>query len=137
MRHDQPRRVSGKTANSTTAATSDRKLATCQPVNVAALMAAPPVENKKAAAASCRRWRTGAGSIWWRLFYGVGSVIRATHQRPRFHVRESHLIASLAEVREFFGRNITDDRQVPGRGTQILAQRENIHLMRTQVAHYR
>src|SRR5689334_25335111 len=45
-------------ASNARAATSDRKLATCQPVSDAALNAAPPVENRTAALTSSRRWRT-------------------------------------------------------------------------------
>src|SRR5579863_1139700 len=63
MRHDHPRRASGSTRNRTAAATPDRKLATCQPVNVADLMAAPPVENRNAAVNRRIPLRTGYDSM--------------------------------------------------------------------------
>src|SRR5687768_7624621 len=48
------------------AATPERKLATCQPVSVVALIAAPPVLKSRAAASSCRRGSTvGAISLVW------------------------------------------------------------------------
>src|SRR5579872_2040428 len=92
IRQDQPRRASGSATNKNTAATPERKLATCQAVSVAALMAAPPVENSSAAAASSRRLRTAEDSIrGTRLLYGIRRVIGTAHQRPRLHVREAHL----------------------------------------------
>jgi hypothetical protein len=63
MRHLHPRRASGSAASRNSAATPERKLATCHAVNVAALIAAPPVENSKAAAANNNRLRTGEDSI--------------------------------------------------------------------------
>ena len=59
MRQFQPRRAAGSAASSTIAASPERKLATCQPVSVAALTAAPPVEKSSAAATICSRLRTG------------------------------------------------------------------------------
>src|SRR5690348_3799184 len=50
-----PRRAAGVMNQSATAATPERKLAICQPVSAAALIAAPPVENRKAAPRSCKR----------------------------------------------------------------------------------
>src|SRR4051795_3416157 len=47
--HDHPRRASGRNTTRTIAAIADRKHATCQPLSVIALNAAPPVENSKAA----------------------------------------------------------------------------------------
>jgi hypothetical protein len=54
MRQLQRRRDSGMTARRNSAAMPDRKLAICQPLREATLMAAPPVE-KSAAAAIIRR----------------------------------------------------------------------------------
>ena len=51
IRHDQ-RRVSGSRSITSTAATPLRAQATCQPVRLTALMAAPPVENNNAAPSS-------------------------------------------------------------------------------------
>src|ERR1035437_2202070 len=62
-RQDQPLRASGTTSSSASAATPDRKLATCQGVRAAALMAAPPVENNTAAATSSNRLRRGEDRI--------------------------------------------------------------------------
>ena len=59
MRQCHRRRASGITASSTSAARPDRKLATCQPVRLAALKTAPPVEKSSAAATSRSRLRTG------------------------------------------------------------------------------
>src|SRR5690348_3057500 len=59
IRHDHARRASGSTASNTAAATPERKQATCQPVRVAALMAAPPVEKRRAAVNRSRRLRRG------------------------------------------------------------------------------
>src|ERR1039458_6118684 len=64
IRQFQPRRAPGSTASRTTAATPARKQATCQPVRVAALMAAPPVENRIAAATSSSRLRSGETLRW-------------------------------------------------------------------------
>src|SRR5688572_17606062 len=49
------RRASGKNTQIASAATSDRNPATCQLLNAADLMAAPPVENSKAAPRICIR----------------------------------------------------------------------------------
>src|SRR4029077_364461 len=54
-RQVHPRRAAGMSNQSTTAATPERNPAICQPVNAAALIAAPPVENR--IAASARRSR--------------------------------------------------------------------------------
>src|ERR1039458_2835181 len=66
MRQDHPRRASGTTSSNAAAATADRKLATCHPVKLAALMAAPPVENRTAAATSSKRLRNGEDSMGQR-----------------------------------------------------------------------
>ena len=66
MDHVQRRRASGSTATSTSAAIPERKLATCQALSVMALMAAPPVENSRAALTSRSRLRTGEDSIRYR-----------------------------------------------------------------------
>src|ERR1039458_2106133 len=63
MRKFQPRRGWGITASKTSAATAERKQATCQPVRDADLMAAPPVENRIAAATSSNRLRSGKAVI--------------------------------------------------------------------------
>src|ERR1035437_10110628 len=59
MRQCPRRRAFGKAASSTTTATAERKLATCQPVKLDALMAAPPVEKSRPAATRSNRLRTG------------------------------------------------------------------------------
>jgi hypothetical protein len=51
----QPPRAAGVMSQMAIAATPERKLAICQPLNAAALIAAPPVENSTAAARSCSR----------------------------------------------------------------------------------
>src|SRR5256885_1953202 len=56
MRQLQPRRASGRTANRNGAATAARKPATCHAVIGPDLMAAPPVENRKALPPS-RAWQ--------------------------------------------------------------------------------
>ena len=63
IRQLQPRRAWGSAASRTSAATPERKQATCQPVRVADLMAAPPVENRIAAATSSSRLRIGEAVI--------------------------------------------------------------------------
>ena len=63
IRQLHPRRAWGNAASRTSAATPARKQATCQPVRVAALMAAPPVENRIAAATSSSRLRIGEAVI--------------------------------------------------------------------------
>ncbi len=56
-----------------TAATPERKHATCQAVNVVALIAAPPVEKRKAAPRTCRRERALLALVvsWPGRFRGV------------------------------------------------------------------
>src|ERR1041384_5885136 len=60
-----PPRAPGPPASRNPAATADRKHATCHPVTVAALIAAPPVENNNAESSSANRYRTV-------FYYGCG-----------------------------------------------------------------
>jgi hypothetical protein len=55
------RRASGRISRSTTAATTERKLATAHPLKEMDLMRAPPVENRAAAASTARREPRGVG----------------------------------------------------------------------------
>src|ERR1700742_4871204 len=80
MLHVHPRRVLGIAASNTIAATSERKLATCQPVRDAALKTAPPVEKSSAAKANNRRWRTGEFTTL-RYHAGVGPTQPAAGHR--------------------------------------------------------
>src|SRR5581483_9804644 len=113
IRHVHPRRACGSAISRNTAAAPERKLATCQAVSVAALIAAPPVENSNAAAASSSRFRTGEDSITGtRLLYRIRRVIRTAHQRPRFHVREAHLHARAPQLVELRRRYVPHDRQM-------------------------
>ena len=57
-------------------------------------------------------------------------VIRTAHQRSRFHVARSPFVALAAELVEFLGRDVAHDRQMPGRGPQILSERQNVHRVR-------
>src|SRR5688572_7598087 len=58
--HDHPRRAAGRRRSTTSAATPERKLATCQLVSAVALIAAPPVEKSSAAPRISRRLRVDA-----------------------------------------------------------------------------
>src|SRR5215831_15890972 len=71
-----------------------------------------------------------------RLLHGVGCVIRAAHQRSRFDMRESHLVPRAPEFVELGGRNVPHNRQVLGRGPQILAQRQYVDVVGAEVAHH-
>jgi hypothetical protein len=55
----KPRRAAGSMRSTAIAATAERNDATCQPVRCVALIAAPPLENKIAAAKIARRARIG------------------------------------------------------------------------------
>src|SRR6516162_9529293 len=141
MRHDQPFRASGKAPSRKMAATPERKLATCQAEKLAALMAAPPVENSTAAAASISWLRTGedcmgATDSLRTTGQMMGGVIGASHQGPCFHVRESHFPAGQAEGSELLRRNVSHNRQVPRRRSQVLAERQDIDAAGAQVAHH-
>src|SRR5881394_1592484 len=81
-RHEYPRRASEVINPSASTAIPDRKLATCQPVSDVALIAAPPVENRSAAA----RRRSGAeirtsmifsGTSYYLLYLTVSTSRRA------------------------------------------------------------
>src|SRR3954467_2761183 len=58
--HDHPRRAARSNRNTVSAATPERKLATCQLVSAVALIAAPPVEKSSAAPRISRRLRVVA-----------------------------------------------------------------------------
>src|SRR5690348_8483456 len=99
-----PRRAAGVMNQSATAATPERKLAICQPVSAAALIAAPPVENRKAAPRSCNRamerdvmerkvrgGRTGGQAVGRSDGRTVGSVLPRTKRTgPSFRVPSPH-----------------------------------------------
>src|SRR5688500_9310473 len=60
MRHDHPRLAARNSRNPESAATPERKQATCQLVSAVALIAAPPVEKSSAAPRISRRLRVVA-----------------------------------------------------------------------------
>src|SRR5215217_2560497 len=62
--HDHPRRAARSSRNTVSAATPERKLATCQLVSAVALIAAPPVEKSSAAPRISRRLRVVATAFW-------------------------------------------------------------------------
>ena len=51
-------------------------------------------------------------------------------------MRESHLVSQALEFVELQLRNVADDRQMIGRRPQILADREDVDLVRSQIAHH-
>src|SRR5215218_631512 len=61
--HDHARRAAGRSRSTVSAATPERKLATCQLVSAVALIAAPPVEKSRAAARISRRLRVVATGL--------------------------------------------------------------------------
>src|SRR6266542_6990085 len=65
------------------------------------------------------------------------SVIRGTHQRSRLDVRVAHRHPGVAEPRELVGRPVALDREVHGRGSQVLADREHVGALRADVTHRR
>src|SRR5213594_3542250 len=62
-------------------------------------------------------------------------VIRAAHHRPAGNVGEAHLPRPLAVLLELRRRNEFDHWQVPQRGLQVLAEREQVALRPAQVFH--
>src|SRR2546423_14670051 len=97
VRHVQARLASGIRIHSVTAAIPDRKAAICQLPNEQALIAAPPVEKRNAAAKSNNRFRVlettarseiKAQSSAKRLRLRARLVPVADEQRPDVTVKE-------------------------------------------------
>src|SRR5580700_2539673 len=82
------------------------------------------------------RWMPGITSSKRPKLHRVAGVIRAPHQRTRFHVSETHFLAGPLEIVELVLGHVTDNRQVLPRGPQILSQRENADMVRAQIAHH-
>src|SRR5690242_12590514 len=76
----------------------------------------------------------------WPLSHSCGldlfpGVIAGTHERAGLDVLKAHRHPDVAHVAEFVGSHVAVDWNVVGRGTQILAERENVDVDGAQVAH--
>ena len=71
-----------------------------------------------------------------RYFTAFGGVIGTADQRAAFDVPEAHFVAGAAELVELDGRHVADDGQVLGRGAQVLAERQDIDVVRAEIAHH-
>src|ERR1700735_402527 len=63
-------------------------------------------------------------------------VIRAAHQRSRLYVMEAHRECCGLDLGELCRRYVASDRNVIGRRTQILAQRQDVALDVVEIANH-
>jgi hypothetical protein len=64
---------------------------------------------------------------------GLGGVVGAADEGAGFDVGEAHGEAGAAEFGELLGRGVAQDRQVLGRGPQVLADGPEIDVLGAQV----
>src|SRR5579862_6635288 len=86
-------------------------------------------------AGKCLDWTTRIASLTLLSPGGLlllEGVIRGAHQRPGFHVPESHLLAQALVFRKLTGMHEAHDGQVFARRLQILPQREDVHALSGQ-----
>src|SRR5213083_3251721 len=98
---------------------------------------------------SSSRW-AGVSVVWrlpwpWRSVSGLTGggrslhllprVVARAHQRAGFYVTIAHLEAVAAERGELVGRVISRDREMLARGTEVLADGQDVHVLRAQVPH--
>ena len=75
VRHVQARRAPGSTIHNVTAAIPDRSAAICQLPSEQALIAAPPVEKRNAAAKSNNRFRVARSGGFGARSEAMGRVV--------------------------------------------------------------
>ena len=62
-------------------------------------------------------------------------VVRRPNKRPAFNVAEAHFLADLVQLGKGVWMHELRHRKVLGRGLQLLAQRDDLAIHRTQVLH--
>jgi len=62
-------------------------------------------------------------------------VVARAHQRAGFYVTIAHLEAVAAERSELVGRVVPRDREMLTRGTEVLTDGQDVHVLRAQVPH--
>src|SRR5688572_18312692 len=62
-------------------------------------------------------------------------MVRGTNERTALHVPEAHRLALDAEHRELVGRDVAVERDMVVRGTQVLAEGEDVDIDFAQFTH--
>jgi hypothetical protein len=77
-----------------------------------------------------------------QVYYGdasrldlLPSVIARPHERAALHVTEPELHADLVEAAELVGRDVAIERDVAVRGTEVLTEREDVDVDRSEILH--
>src|SRR3954452_23643060 len=68
--------------------------------------------------------------------YLLPRVVAGPNERTAFHVTKAELHADLVEATELLGSHVPIERDMAIRRTQILAERENVDVHRSEVLHY-
>src|SRR6267143_4300630 len=70
-----------------------------------------------------------------RSLHLLPCVVARAHQRTGFYVAIAHLEAVAAELGELVGRVIPRDREMLARGSEVLADGQDVYVLRAQVPH--
>src|SRR6266568_2080192 len=81
-------------------------------------------------------WRSVSGLTGGgRSLHLLPRVVARAHQRAGFYVTIAHLEAVAAERGELVGRVISRDREMLARGTDVLADVQDLHVLREHAQH--
>src|SRR5216117_4046107 len=72
---------------------------------------------------------------WRRSLHLLPRVVARAHQRAGFYVTIAHLEAVAAERGELVGRVVPRDREMLARGTEVLADGQDVHVLCAQIPH--
>src|SRR2546421_1851802 len=70
-----------------------------------------------------------------RSLHLLPRVVARAHQWAGFHMTVAHLEAVAAERSELVGRIVARDREMLARRTEVLADGQDVHVLRAQVPH--
>src|SRR6266480_6386386 len=70
-----------------------------------------------------------------RALHLLPLVVARAHQWAGFYMTIAHLEAVAAQRSELVGRVVPRDGEVLARGTEVLADGQNVHVLRAQVPH--
>src|SRR4029077_4261148 len=81
-------------------------------------------------------WRSVSGLTGGgRSLHLLPRVVARAHQRAGFYVTVAHLEAVAPERGELVGGVVARDREMLPRGTEVLADGQDVHVLRAQVPH--